>query len=56
MTFPGSGNPFAASPVLVAALIGVVVVVIIVVIFAAYLIFHQDKSETKDPDKLKSQD
>jgi hypothetical protein len=56
MTFPGSGNPFATSPVLVAALIGVIVIVVIVVIFAAYLIFHQVKTETKDPDKLKPQD
>jgi hypothetical protein len=56
MTFPGSGNPFAANPVLVAALIGVIVIVVVVIIFAAYLIFHQDKTETKDPDKLNPQD
>jgi hypothetical protein len=56
MTFPGSGNPFAANPVLVAALIGVIVIIVVVIIFAAYLIFHQYKTETKDPDKLKPQD
>ena len=56
MTFPGSGSPFAANPVLVAALIGVIVIVVVVVIFAAYLIFRQDAVETRDSDKLKPQD
>ncbi len=48
MTFPTSGNPFAANPVLIAALIGVVVIILFVIIFAAYLIFHQDTREAND--------
>ncbi len=48
MTFPTSGNPFAANPVLIAALIGVVVIILFVIIFAVYLIFHQDTRKAND--------
>ncbi|NIS79993.1 MAG: hypothetical protein GTO14_07255 [Anaerolineales bacterium] len=52
MTFPGNGTPFAANPVIVAALIGVVAIILFVVIFTAYLLYHRDTNEAGDmPDK-----